>query len=208
MFIWSKFAYIHAYIFSAVANRAFGGQRLLKIWYATPPPGSGVYIAWPLLPVHGSCLCIIYDLFTVQLIYVHDRWYVCMADSLCTCPLIHVRVIYQLLYVHDHCWLCMSDDVCAWPCCCLYMADIVPCMTYNICTRQRMYVQCTWPLLSVHYRWCLFDSCGLYMTAAACAWPLLSVHGCCCLYMTKAVLSVAWVLGKCSANLGTVIICW
>ncbi len=198
MFIYSLYLHTSMHTFLVLLPTAhFAGQRLLKIWYAAPPPGSGVYIAWQLL----YCMCITYDFFTWQLLSVHYRWYMCMADGT---VYVHVRVnAICCMCMIVACWLCMSDDICAWPLLSVH-GKYCPCMTYDICVGQLMYVQCTWPLLSVHYRWCLFDSCCLCITAATCACQLLSFHGCSWLCMTKAVyyLWSSLVLGKCKANMG------
>ncbi len=111
----------------------------------------------------------VYITATVYVCTVHGRWY-----SICAWSLIRVHAICCMLVVcawplHVGWCLCVTAAVCTWQM--LYMHDIWKmCMTTYVCT---MY--CTWPLLSVHYRWVVST------------WLLLPVHDSYCLYMTKAV---------------------
>jgi hypothetical protein len=73
---------------------------------------------------------------------------------------------WSLLAVHVGWCLCVTAAVCAWHM--IYVYDNL-CM-YNV----------QWPLVSVHYWWCVYESCSLYMTAAACAWQIAAaLHDSC-----------------------------
>ncbi len=127
-----------------------------------------------------------------------QRCIYCMTAAVCAWQLLYVHFIWfvystTILYEHDRWYLCMADG--------MYMYH-VSCTC--ICCMYMTAAGCAWMMLYMHDIWYM---CGrMYMAAAICAlqmmsvWPLhtcawqrLSFHGCSCLYMTKAVLSVAWV---------------
>ncbi len=147
------------YIFSAVANRAFRGQRLFDMQLRLL---AAVYILHDrcclcmtavVCAFHMICLQYNYTVWAWQVIFVHGRWHV----PTCIMYMYHVHVsavcTWPLLAVHEWCCICMTYDTCA------VQLMNVHCTMYN----------CTWPLRSGHYRWCVYDSCCLYMTA----WQLL-----------------------------------
>ncbi len=147
--------------------------------YATPPPGSFVYIAWPLLYVHCSCcMCISYDLFTVQL------YCMSMAGDICAWQMACICIMYMyLLYVHDRCWLCMNDVVYAW-----HMKDVYD----NLC------------MYNVHGRCCLGITDDVCMTAVVSTWPQLPVHDSGCHSMAAPVCTWQKLCTICGVSTGEV----
>ncbi len=165
--------------------------------------------------MHDNCyMYITYDLFALQLLYVHYAWQEILIR-------VHGRW-YSSVYAHGHRYLNVPYAVCIWPLLAVQVGWCL-CMTAAVCTWQMLYKHgiwymcrttyvCAWPLLPVVYMtdvvyawpmihvrynlWMCMSATCLCMTAAVIPWLLLSVHDKSC------VLSVAWVLGKCKANLG------